>query len=129
MFKKMFGGTETQQLKYLQIRVIITAITLGLMLIGGLLYLLGLDTVGSGIASAGGGAFAIVTLVWAWSFLRAWFGWASFGALFTGNIIFGVVIMVLYLFIGYLLGLIAFLIGTGRYIYLMVKKHQTGLVD
>lgn len=126
MFSEMFGGTEAQQLKYLQIRVILTGVCFAAMLIGGLLYLCGLD-LGTGLVSTGGGALAIMALVWAWSFMRAWFGWASLGALFTQNIILGVVIMVLYITIGYLLGLIAMLIGIGRYIYLMVKKHQQGL--
>lgn len=126
MFSKMFGGTEVEQLKYLKVRVILTAACFAAMLVGALLFLCGLGF-GAGLIETGGGALAIMALVWAWSFMRAWFGWASLGALFTGNIVLGVVIMVLYVTIGYIFGLIAMCIGIGRFIYLSVKKHQQGL--
>ncbi len=120
MFRKLFGETETMQLRYLQPRVIITAIDLVLILIG-------IIAKSGGILELAGGIFAILALVWAWSFMKAWFGWTTFGAIFTGNIVFGVIIFLLYIIVGYLLGMVSFIIGTGRYIYLLVKRSQTGL--
>ncbi len=120
MFSKMFGGTEEMQMQYLKPRVIATAADLVLLLIGAIFQL-------GGLVSTAGGLLAILALVWAWSFMRAWFGVTTLGALFTGNVIFGVVIFVLYIFIGYIFGLIALLIGCGRYIYLLVKRSKSGL--
>lgn len=57
------------------------------------------------------------------------FGFASLGALFSGNIVFGVVIMVVYFLLSIVLGLITLVLGIGRFIYLLVKKSNQGLED
>lgn len=117
MFRKMFGGTELEQYNYLLKMVILTAVSIIAAIVICLI---------SGNAS-GTAIIAILALIWAWSFMKAWFGWTTFGALFTGNVIFGVIIFLLYIFVGYILGLIAMLIGIGRFIYLCVKRSKVGL--
>lgn len=57
------------------------------------------------------------------------FGFASLGALFSGNIVFGVVIMVVYFLLSAVLGLITLVLGIGIFIYLLVKKANQGLED
>lgn len=119
MFKKLYGETEVMQFKYLRLRVILTFVDIVLMAIGLLI-----DTQ---IGSIFGGLLAIIALMWAWGFMRTWFGWTSFFAIFTGNIVFGVFIFLLYITLGYLLGLFNFMLGTGRFIYLTVKHFTKGL--
>ena len=53
-----------------------------------------------------------------WDFLKNWFGFTTIGAFFSGNIAIGVVLFVGYLIIGYVIGLITFLLGAVRYIQL-----------
>ena len=127
MFKKLYGETEVMQFKYLRLRVILCAIDIALVLLGLLFHVFGADRIAAGVIELASGAFVILVLMWAWGFLRAWFGWTSFFAIFTGNIVFGVVIFVLYITLGCLLGLFGFLLGTGRFIYLTVKHFTKGL--
>lgn len=119
MFRNLYGETETMQFKYLRWRVILTFADLILLLIGLL--------INEQLASVFGGALVIIAWIWAWSFMRAWFGWTTFGAIFTGNLIFGIIIFLLYVILGYILGLFGFIIGTGRFIYLAVKYFTHGL--
>lgn len=60
----------------------------------------------------------IAAYVWGWDFLKNWFGFTTIGAFFSGNIAIGVVLFVGYLIIGYVIGLITFLLGAVRYIQL-----------
>jgi len=119
MFQKLYGETETMQFKYLRWRVILSFADIILMVIGLLI-----DTQ---IGSIFGGLLAVIAWMWAWGFMRTWFGWTSFFAIFTGNLIFGILIFVLYITLGYILGLFGFLLGTGRFIYLAVKHFTRGL--
>lgn len=117
MFRKMFGETELEQYNYLLKMVIISAVCIAISI---LLCILTGSAMGTSI-------IAVIALIWAWSFMKAWFGLTTFGALFTGNVIFGVIIFLLYIVVGYILGLIAMLIGIGRFIYLCVKRSKVGL--
>ncbi|MGN1249917.1 MAG: hypothetical protein ACI4XW_07530 [Candidatus Spyradocola sp.] len=104
MFKRLFGETEEEQLHYLQVRVIITLISLVL-------------------AFFVPAVFALVMLfVWGWNVVKSLFGITTVGAIFTGNIVFGVVLFLLYIVVAYLSGVVCAALGIGRYIYLMVKK-------
>ncbi|MGN0578089.1 MAG: hypothetical protein ACI4J4_05675 [Ruminiclostridium sp.] len=98
MFEKLYGETEEIQFEFLKKRLIISAILLPV--------------------------FGIAIYMWGWSFLKNWFGWATVGAIFTGNIVFGVVIIVLFLLVGALVGIVNLFMGIGRFIYLCVKRSQ-----
>lgn len=121
MFKKLYGETEAIQFKYLRWRVILTFVDLVLLLIGLL--------ISEQVASVFGGGLVILVYMWAWGYMRTWFGWTTFGAIFTGNIMFGVIIFFLYFGLGYILGLLGFIVGTGRFIYLTVKHFTHGLEE
>lgn len=109
MFRKLFGESEAQEVVFLQVRVIITIISF-IMCFFGLTEL-----------------FALVMLfIWGWPVVKSLFGIASVGALFTGNVILGSCIFVIYVILSYILGLVFAFIGTGRYIYLLVKRYTRG---
>lgn len=109
MFQRLFGESDTQQLQYLQTRVIITIISV-------FLCFLDLTSI-----------FALVMLfVWGWSVVKSLFGFATVGAIFSGNIMLGSIIFLFYIIIAYLAGMVCAVLGTGRYIYLIVKKAKKG---
>lgn len=106
MFERLFGNTVEEQLSYLQPRIMITA---PVIIIGLLGIALGANT---------GLVMVIAAYVWAWDFMKRWFGATTIGALFSGNVVIGVIIAVAYLCIGYIIGLVVFLFGFIRYIQL-----------
>jgi hypothetical protein len=112
MFARLFGETDAQQIHYLQVRVIITILSLVLMFFFG---------------SVGASIFALVMmLVWGWGATKALFGITTVGAIFSGNVVFGVVLFVFYLLLSYLFGILCAALGTGRYIYLLIKRAKAG---
>lgn len=124
MIEKLFGETPEEQYQYLKPRLMAAAISLALLLLGGVLYLLGL-TFGEVLAGAGSILFAVVTLVFGWAILRGLLGFASFGVLFSNNVVLGAVIFVLYITLGYFGGLIVAVIGLCRFLVLLKdRKHR-----
>lgn len=114
MFSRLFGETEQLQLQYLKPKVIITAVSIALMIILAIFF--------------GGGAsalFALVMLfVWGWGAVKSLFGITTVGAIFSGNIVIGVILFVLYFMIAYLAGIVCAALGVGRYIYLLIKYKK-----
>ena len=106
MFERLFGNTVEEQLSYLQPRIMITA---PVIIIGLLGMVFGVNA---------GLLMVIAAYVWGWDFMKRWFGATTIGALFSGNIVIGVIIAVAYLCIGYIIGLIVFMFGLIRYIQL-----------
>lgn len=106
MFERLFGNTMEEQLMYLQPRVLLTA---PVIIIG---------FIAMAFGSSGSAVIAIAAYVWAWTFMKNWLGITTFGALFSGNIVIGVILFIAYLVIGYFIGLIVFLLGLIRYIQL-----------
>lgn len=77
MFKRIFGGTEEEQIKFLQVRSIITLISLPIA------------------AVISWGLIALVMLfIWGWSVVKNWFGITAIGAIFSRNIMIGVLLFV-----------------------------------
>lgn len=99
MFEKLFGDTKEEQLIYLQPRILLTA---PVIILGFIAMALG---------SKGNAIIAIAAYVWAWTFLKNWFGFTTIGALFSGNIVIGVILFVIYLVVGYFIGLFTFSLG------------------
>ena len=112
MFEKLFGNTKEEQLMYLQPRVLLTA---PIIILGFIALALG---------SKGNAIIAIAAYVWAWTFLKNWFGLTTFGALFSGNILIGLILFVVYLVVGYFIGLFTFLLGLSRYIQLKISYRK-----
>lgn len=109
MFERLFGSTINEQMNYLQPRVLITAPVI----------IFGFIAMAFG-GESGSALIAIAAYVWGWTFLRNWFGFTTIGALFSGNIVIGVILFVVYLVVGYFIGLIIFLLGLIRYIHLLI---------
>lgn len=118
MFKKIFGGTDAEQLKFLEIRSIITIVTLVVALIASLFYPEAL------------GLIAVVMLfVWGWKVVKNWFGITTLAAIFAGNIVIGVILFFIYILVAYMAGLVFAFLGLGRWIYLKVKYRTAGRED
>lgn len=110
MFNRIFGGSEAEQLQFLETRSIITivAVVVGL--------------VASIFAPEALSLIAIVMLfIWGWNVVKNWFGITTLGAIFSGNIVIGVVLFMIYLIVAYLAGIVFAFLGVGRWIYLKVK--------
>lgn len=101
MIKKLFGQTEEEQFNYLQPRVIALFVGVLLLIMGAGLMKLGLGEAVIGIAE---GIFVIVLLMFGWAIMKGLFGFATVGTLFSGNPVVGVVILVLFMIIGYIGG-------------------------
>ena len=108
MLRKLFGETDEEQLAYLQKRVLITAICLALDVIMLIFF-------------QGAGLTLFCCYIWGWSFMRALFGFAAFGAIFGQNPVLVAVIIVAYILLGLIAGAVCMVLGVGRYIYLKVK--------
>lgn len=121
MIKKLFGETEEMQFNYLQPRVVILGIGVVILLVGALLNAVGLSF-GSSIGGLGGGICALMAFVFGWAIMKGIFGIASIGALFSGNVVIGIAIFVLFLMIGYFGGFIVAFIGICRFLVLLKKR-------
>ncbi|MGM9565804.1 hypothetical protein [Evtepia sp.] len=114
MFTRLFGETDEQQINYLQTRVIITLFSIVASI---------LLTVF--IGSSATGIFALVMLfAWGWGAVKALFGVASIGIIFSGNIFIGSAIFVFYVLFAYFSGIIFAVIGIARYVYLMIRHAK-----
>lgn len=88
--------------------------------------LLGVRQFGRLLGGLGVGAFAIVMLVFGWAILRGLFGATSLGILFSGNIVLGVVVFVLYITVGYFGGMAVAVIGLCRFLTLLKERRSSG---
>lgn len=123
MIEKMFGETPEEQYQYLKPRLIATAVSFVIPVVGVLLQLLGLNF-GGILIRFGSILFAIVMLVFGWSILKGLFGVATLGVLFSNNIVLGVIVFVLYITLGYFGGLIAAVIGLCRFLVLLKERKN-----
>ena len=122
MFKKLFGETELEQLQYLQWRALITLSLIAILIVALIMSLIGIDSIAGvfgGIAEMG---IAIIMLfIWGWGVIKRLFGIVTIGAIFSNNIVIGVILFILYFMLAYFLGIIVGFIGTCRFVYLKVK--------
>lgn len=119
MIKKLFGQTEEEQFNYLQPRVIALLVGILFLLVGVGFMKLGL---GEAVAGIGEVICVIVLLMFGWAIMKGLFGFATVGTLFSGNPVVGLVILVLFVMVGYLGGFLVALIGTCRYLVLLKKR-------
>ena len=110
MIKRLFGETKEAQLAFLTKKMIITAI---LVIIAGIIAIF--------LPEAASIALAYV---WGWSFMGTFFGITTLGSIFAGgrNLFVGMMIFFLYLSVGYLFGIFAFIIGACRFIQLKAEQ-------
>lgn len=123
MTRKLFGETEEEQYRYLKPRLIAFGVGITALLIG-LVLMQFTASLGSSIGNIGVGICMIVMLIFGWSIMRGIFGYATVGALFSGNVVIGVVIFVVYVLIGYLGGFVVAFIGLCRFLVLLKKRRE-----
>ena len=124
MFTKLFGETEELQIQNLQKKVMLTGVGIACCLIGLLLLLVKLDSVSEIVYGIGGIVLFIALFMWGFGAIKRLFGIGTIGAIFSGNVVFGVVIFVLCMMAAYFVSIFVAFLGVGRYIYLKIKKSQ-----
>lgn len=124
IFAKLFGETEELEIQNLEKKVFLTGIGIACMLVTALLNLVKLEPVAKITGGIGGIALFVALFMWGFGAIKKLFGIGTIGAIFSGNVVFGVVIFLLCMMAAYLISIFVAFIGTGRYIYLKVKKSQ-----
>ena len=114
MFNRIFGGSDAEQLRFLGVRSIITIIALAITFVASI------------FSSDAVMLIAFVMLfVWGWSVIKNWFGITTLAAIFSGNVVIGVILFMLYIIAAYLAGIIFAFLGVGRWIYLKLKYRTS----
>ena len=111
MFERIFGGSEEQQLQFLEIRSIATIAALVIALV-----------MSPFVPEASALIAAVMIFIWGWSVIKSWFGVTVVGILFSGNVVWGVILFLLYVVGAYLVGIFFAVIGVIRWIWLRVKR-------
>lgn len=124
MFVRLFGESDEEQLKNLTKKVVLTGIGVVCYILGLVFYLMHLDSVGGIFGSIGGIALLVAMFMWGFDAIKRLVGIGTVGAIFSGNVVFGVVIFVMCVIVAYFVSLIVAFIGIGRYIYLRIKMAQ-----
>ena len=113
MLDRIFGGSDEEQLRFLEVRSVITILALIIAFVG------------SFFATEAPALIAVVMLfIWGWNVVKNWFGITTLGAIFSGNIVIGVVLFMIYLIVAYLAGVVFAFLGVGRWIYLKIKYRN-----
>lgn len=129
MFRRFYGETDEDQLLYLGKKVKATIITFIIGIVCIIIGLIGemLNSEIAGVMGFAGLIYVIMMYYWGWGFMKMFFGYATFGAIFSGNVVIGVIIILAYVFLGLFFGIFNSFVGILRYIYLKVKyKKRTG---
>ena len=122
MFARLFGETEQDQFQYLRVRSVATLICLVAPFVLAILSLiLPVETLMTGVSVALGILFLFF---WGWPALKALTGIATIGALFSRNIMVAMLILFVLVLVSYALGVLFALLGTGRFIYLVLKMRR-----
>ncbi|MBQ6807951.1 MAG: hypothetical protein IJP07_02140 [Firmicutes bacterium] len=111
MFERLFGATDIEQLHYLQVRVIISIISVAvdLLFMEGAIFTL------------------IMMFVWGWAAAKALFGITTIGVIFSRDLFTRALLFALYATVSCACGLFCAALGFGRYIYLLIKRAK-GLI-
>ena len=122
MIRKLFGNTEEEQFKYLRWRIIALAISLVILLIGIIFGEVLEIEFFNVFGTVGEGMCAFMMLIFGWAIMKGIFGFATVGALFSRNVMIGVIIFVAFIIIGYLGGIFVAFVGVCRFFVLL--KHR-----
>lgn len=114
MIKKLFGQTEEEQMAYIKKKLIITLV---IIVVGTLVGIFGYN-------DAFVGGIGIAFYVWGWNAMRAIFGASVFAALFSRNIVIGVLILIAFMLVGYIAGIFCFSVGLCRFVQIIAKNHK-----
>ena len=130
MFRRLYGETEEDQLFYLRKKVKATLIAFIIGIVCVVIGLIGamLHSKMEDVAGFAGLIYVIMVYYWGLGFMKAFFGFATFGSIFSGNMVIGILIFLAYVFLGFFFGIFNAFVGVLRYIYLRVKykNHAEG---
>lgn len=121
MIRKLFGETEEEQFKYLKPRMIALGIGVVAFLLGVLLEKIGVPFANV-FGVTGEGIIVILMLILGWSIIRGLFGFVTVGSLFSYNIMIGILILIIFLLVGYFAGFFVAIIGLCRFLVLLKKR-------
>ena len=121
MFARLFGPGEEDQLQFLHNRVILTGAGMICGILGMILNAVGISSIGGILGGIGGIALFVALFLWGFGAIRTLIGFGSIGAIFSGNVVLGVVIFMFCVVAAYFISIFIALIGLYRYIYLRVK--------
>ncbi|MCI6991105.1 MAG: hypothetical protein MR910_06770 [Clostridiales bacterium] len=124
MYQKLFGQTEEEQMQYLSKRVWVTAAGLVLVLLSAVFRAAGLSTMQSLCSAVGGVLLLVVMFLWGFHAVKALLGLGGVGAIFSGNVVLGVVIFVFAVLLAYVISLVIALLGIGRYVTLCIRARK-----
>lgn len=124
MFKKLFGETEELQIQYLKNKAILTGVCVAALLIALIFGLLRVESVAMILGSISEVIFIVLVFMYGFGAIKKLLGYGTMGAFFSGNIIIGSAILLFSFLAGCVIGVFIAALGTGRYIYLIVKKSQ-----
>lgn len=110
MLDRIFGGTDEEQLQFLEARSIITIVAMVVGIAASLFSAEALGLIGF-----------VMLFVWGWTVVKNWFGITAIGILFSGNIVIGVIIFLFYLIAAYFAGIVFAFLGVGRWVFLKNK--------
>lgn len=113
MFNRIFGGSDAEQLQFLEMRSIITIAVVVFALVVSIFVPEALALIA-----------VVMLFIWGWNVVKNWFGITTLGAIFSGNVVIGVIIFLFYLIVAYLVGILFAFLGVGRWIYLKMKYRS-----
>lgn len=110
MFRRFFGGNDAEQLRFLEVRAIIT-IAATIIAVAASFFCIGALSM-----------IAVVALfVWGWKVVENWFDITALSTRFSNNVVISVVVFMLLLILACFAGIVISLLGVGRWMYL---KHK-----
>lgn len=115
MFKRIFGGSDAEQLQFLGTRSMITILALVVSLAASVVTPQALSLIA-----------LVMMFVWGWGVVKSLFGITTIAAVFSGNVVVGMILFVLYMIAAYFAGIVFAFLGVGRWIYLKVKWMSHG---
>lgn len=110
MFQRIFGGSDAEQLQFLESRSVITIVSLIASLAASVVFPQALSLI-----------VLLMMFVWGFGVVKSLFGITTIAAIFSDNLIVGMLLFVLYMVVAYLSGMVFAFLGVGRWIYLKVK--------
>lgn len=113
MFNRIFGGSDAEQLQFLEMRSIITIAVVIIALVASVFVPEALSLIA-----------VVMLFIWGWNVIKSWFGITTLSAIFSGNVVIGVIIFLFYLIVAYLVGILFAFLGVGRWIYLKMKYRN-----
>lgn len=113
MFNRIFGGSDAEQLQFLEMRSIITIAVVIIALVASVFVPEALSLIA-----------VVMLFIWGWNVIKNWFGITTLSAIFSGNVVIGVIIFLFYLIVAYLVGILFAFLGVGRWIYLKMKYRN-----